>query len=60
MFKMAATEDSDILSQFQQLLETVLQFVSHVTMVTNRYSDKPTVKFWKALQHKSHDLLDKV
>lgn len=50
----------EVLMGFQLLLETVLKFVSHVTRVANKSSMKPTAKFWKALQHKCHDMLDKV
>lgn len=56
-----AGEDSDgLLSEFQSVLETVLKFVSHFTRVANKFSMKQTAKFWRALQHKSHDMLDKV
>ena len=57
---MAENEDETMLEHFQSLLETLLQFITHVTGVMNTSSDKPTAKFWRALHHKVHDLLDKV
>ena len=58
--QVAEDEKEGLLNEFQVLLETVLQFVSHFTRIANKFSMKPTAKFWKALQHKCHDMLDKV
>ena len=60
MFQMSENEDETMLEHFQSLLETLLQLITHVTSVANTSADKPTAKFWRALQHKVHDLLDKV
>ena len=49
-----------MLENFQSLLETLLQFITHITSVANTSADKPTAKYWRALQHKVHDLLEKV
>ena len=57
---MSENEDETMLENFQSLLETLLQFITHITSVANTSADKPTAKYWRALQHKVHDLLDKV
>ena len=49
-----------MLEHFKALLETLLQFITHITSVVNMCADKSTAKFWRAQQHKVHDLLDKV
>ena len=59
-FQLSENEDETMMREFQSLLETLLQYITHVTSVMNSSSDKPTAKFWRALQHKVHDLLDKV
>ena len=59
-FQLSENEDETMMREFQSLLETLLQYITHVTSVMNTSADKPTAKFWRALQHKVHDLLDKV
>ncbi|XP_060600074.1 HEAT repeat-containing protein 1-like [Ruditapes philippinarum] len=54
------TESAEDLSgEFQLVLETALKFVSHITNTANRSHAKPTAKYWRAILHKSHDMLDK-
>ncbi|XP_053394592.1 HEAT repeat-containing protein 1-like isoform X2 [Mercenaria mercenaria] len=59
-FLMQLSENEEDLSGvFQMVLETALKLVSHVTHAANRSNTKPTAKYWRALLHKTHDMLDK-
>ncbi|KAH3695786.1 hypothetical protein DPMN_083245 [Dreissena polymorpha] len=58
--QVSGCENAELLPVFQKLLEMTLKFVSHFTRLANKFSMKPTAKFWKALQNKCHDMLDKL
>lgn len=58
--RQVAGENKELLPHFQCVLEMVLRCVSHVTQTANRSSSKPTARFWRSLQHKAHEMLDKL
>ncbi|XP_033736713.1 HEAT repeat-containing protein 1-like isoform X2 [Pecten maximus] len=52
--------DPSLLKNFQSLLQNIMEFLSRVSMATDRYQDTITARFWRAYQHKVYDLLEKV
>ncbi|KAK3612581.1 hypothetical protein CHS0354_042081 [Potamilus streckersoni] len=62
--QMVSTEERELLDSARKILETTLEFICQVSMATTAagasQGHKATIRFLKALQHKSYDLLDKV
>ncbi|KAL4236600.1 HEAT repeat-containing protein 1 [Mactra antiquata] len=59
IYQITVDGENELVPCFESVLESSLKLVSHVTKVTNRSVGKSTVKYWKAFQHKAHDMLDK-
>ncbi|KAL3869078.1 hypothetical protein ACJMK2_041804 [Sinanodonta woodiana] len=62
--QMVSTEERELLDSARKILETTLEFICQVSMATTAagtsQGHKASIRFLKALQHKSYDLLDKV
>ncbi|XP_052775291.1 HEAT repeat-containing protein 1-like [Mya arenaria] len=59
VLQVGSDDGGDVLQEFRGLLETVLQVVACFSRLANRYAARPSAKFWRALGHKAHDMLDK-
>jgi len=53
-------EKEEVLSEFRLVLETILQVVGAFSHLANTQAAQPTARFWRALAHKTHDMMDTV
>ncbi|XP_035827945.1 HEAT repeat-containing protein 1 [Aplysia californica] len=56
--QMSSLDPNSFLPDFQQLMETTLQFIGQVTVSHDKHREDSSARFWRILLHKSHDLLD--
>lgn len=59
-FVKVVNEEDDLAESFNQLIEAGLKYISTVAKESEKHSLLPTAKFWRALLHKSYEILDKV
>ncbi|XP_067928293.1 HEAT repeat-containing protein 1-like [Watersipora subatra] len=53
-------EDEDRTTQFNNLVETCLRYISLLAQETVKHVQQTTAKFWKALLHRAYEIIDKV
>ncbi|XP_041358175.1 HEAT repeat-containing protein 1-like isoform X2 [Gigantopelta aegis] len=58
--QVAEAHGGSLLKSFQRFLSELLQYIASTTKMADRNQDNPTSKFWRALLHKTYELLDKV
>ncbi|XP_072026252.1 HEAT repeat-containing protein 1-like [Amphiura filiformis] len=60
MIYLPSDKEDQLNDLFQRLLEESLRYITHVAHSVQRNANKATAKFWKALLHRSYEVLDKV
>nr|KAG5705320.1 hypothetical protein BaRGS_010771 [Batillaria attramentaria] len=56
--KLSESLTEETMDGFRQLLEVVLQYITHTSRLTERFASSTSAKFWRVLLNKCHDLLD--